>query len=78
MYNGFGFPTAIFAETDPRHHKALRDCMSPLFSKRAVDGLENLIADREDTLLKRIEAMSEKAEPIPIKNAFYCVTVKFP
>lgn len=77
FYNGFGFPTSLFALRDPHLHKIRKQTLGPLFSKSAVDNLaEGIIQSKLELLTGRWRQFAKERKPIPVQNAFFCFTVR--
>jgi hypothetical protein len=75
FYNGFGFPTSIFAQRDPVAHKIRKQTLAPLFSKSAVDGLEGIVQENSGQLRDRYAEFARKGKPVPVQNSLFCLTV---
>lgn len=51
LYTCFNEDESMFCYLDPRQAKSRKDVMSPLFSRRAIIKLENLIQDKVNRFL---------------------------
>lgn len=75
LYNGFGFPNALFNLTDPEVHRRRRKILNPHFSKQSIGVLEDMLYAKIRKLIMKIERISENGELIPVRNAFLSLTV---
>ncbi|KAF9457911.1 cytochrome P450 [Collybia nuda] len=72
LYKCFGMDEGSFAIVDPHKSKKRREMLLPLFSRRAILKLENIVQEKVHTLITRIVAHGRK--PVDMSLAFRCTT----
>ncbi|KZP06225.1 cytochrome P450 [Athelia psychrophila] len=72
-YSSFDQDECLFARPDPQLSKAQKDVLSPLFSRRAILKLENVIQEKVDLLFSQILVHSNG--PIDLYYAFRSMTI---
>lgn len=55
-------------------HRAKRQVLDPVFSKRRVNMMEDYIYDEIDRIFHKIDEYTEKGEEVPLHEMFYCYT----
>lgn len=56
-------------------HRAKRQVLDPVFSKRRVNMMEGYIYDEIDRIFHKIDEYSNRGEEVPLHEMFYCYTV---
>jgi cytochrome P450 len=69
-------PTAINVLLDPIVHRQRREMLSPSFSKRRINMLEDLMYDELDRVFEKITEFVNQGRVIPIQEAYYCYAVR--
>ncbi|KAF9039634.1 cytochrome P450 [Hymenopellis radicata] len=64
---------SVFGTVDVQKHKARRDTINPLFSRRAILKLENVVQEKVDLLLQQIRAYD--GAPVNLFFAFRCLAM---
>ena len=77
FYSAFGAPGAAFTTTSNELHRVRRAAQSPLFSRKIVLQLENVVHDKANKLSKRIESGLEDGNPngVDLHYGFRAVSV---
>ncbi|KAF9019750.1 cytochrome P450 [Hymenopellis radicata] len=68
FYKRFGNDDSVFGMTDVREHKQRREILNPLFSRRSILRMENLVQDKVDLLVDQIRAYH--GEPVNLFRGF--------
>lgn len=74
MTRAFGMPDVTFCTTSHFHHRLRRSAIAPFFSKQRVLGLQNLVRRHVSKLCTRIEEFRVTCRPLPVLEAFSCLT----
>ncbi|KAF9003841.1 cytochrome P450 [Hymenopellis radicata] len=73
FYACFGVEDSTLGITDVEEHKKRRDILNPLFSRRAILKLENVVQKKVDLLMDRMR--SHHAEPVNLFRGFKCLAM---
>jgi cytochrome P450 len=57
-------------------HRAKRQVLDPVFSKRRINNLESSIYDEIDRIFEKVDQCQKNGEEVPIHELFYCYTVR--
>ncbi|KAI0201516.1 cytochrome P450 [Astrocystis sublimbata] len=55
-------------------HRAKRQVLDPVFSKRRINNMEGSIYDEIDRIFEKVEAFRNNGEQVPIHELLYCYT----
>ena len=75
FYNFLGTGASAFTTGDADLHRSRRSTLSKYFSMARVNQLEPLIRDRAAKLLTRLKEYGANGRPIPMSNAYRCLTL---
>ncbi|KII83645.1 hypothetical protein PLICRDRAFT_119247 [Plicaturopsis crispa FD-325 SS-3] len=70
LYDAFQANSSLFGTPDWPTAKALKDTLSPLFSRRAILKLETVIQDKADKLISRLTSFETSNVPANLYMAF--------
>ncbi|KAI3606063.1 benzoate 4-monooxygenase cytochrome p450 [Moniliophthora roreri] len=74
FYNTFGQPDSSLSFIDPQKARSRRALLNPLFSRRAILKLQNVVQERVDKLVQRLSAWPQN-EPVNLAFAFKCTSL---
>lgn len=75
FYDCIGVPTAAFGTINPHVHRARRSILNPMFSKRRITEASAIMEGVVQKFCGLLDTFCEDSRPVPLSNAFYCVTV---
>ncbi|KAF9019751.1 cytochrome P450 [Hymenopellis radicata] len=73
FYRRFGNDDAAFGMTDVQAHRKRRDILNPLFSRRAILKLENVVQDKVDVFMEQIR--HHNGEALDFFHGFQSLTM---
>ncbi|ESK87846.1 benzoate 4-monooxygenase cytochrome p450 [Moniliophthora roreri MCA 2997] len=74
FYDCFGQSGSSFSFYDPQKSRSRRALLNPLFSRRAILKLENIVQEKVDKLVQRLSTWP-KGEPVNLSYAFKCTSL---
>ncbi|KAA8909835.1 cytochrome P450 [Sphaerosporella brunnea] len=74
-YGSIGVSSSAFGTTDQSLHRSRRSLINPMFSKRRILEASTIMQDVVMKLCTILETFCDSNKPVPLSNAFYCVTV---
>lgn len=74
MTGQFGNDLTTFSTDDHYHHRIRRGALNPFFSKQRVVGLQDMIWTHVEKLCQRFEEYKAAQKPLPVSDAFGCLT----
>ncbi|KAJ4983198.1 cytochrome P450 [Stagonosporopsis vannaccii] len=74
MTGQFGNDLTTFSTDDHYHHRIRRGALNPFFSKQRVVGLQDMIWTHVEKLCQRFEEYRTAQKPLPVSDAFGCLT----
>src|SRR5271154_1227253 len=70
----FGLPASVFTTVDHKLYRARRAALNPFFSKQAVARLLPMLHFMIEKLCGRIEESRKLGRPMPMREAYLCLT----
>ena len=75
FYDAFGLKTAAFGTTDNALHRVRRAAINPVFSRKAVLQLEDVIQAKTQKLVHRMEALLAEGKPVDLHHGYRALAV---
>jgi hypothetical protein len=75
FYDPFGLKTAAFGTTDNALHRVRRAAINPVFSRKAVLQLEDVIQAKTQKLVHRMEDILSEGKPVDLHHGYRALTV---
>ncbi|KAI2887858.1 hypothetical protein CBS11852_7358 [Aspergillus niger] len=69
MHKVLGAPTSTLAESDPVRHKQRKAPLEPLFSKKNILSLENMLMEHVDHCCQRFDELYSQGKPVSMEWA---------
>lgn len=74
FYQLFGLGGSTFATLDPIAHKRKRRALDPMFSRRSIMGIEDLVQLKTNLLCDKIKEVEAQGGIVQFYNAFVALT----
>lgn len=74
-YNAFGLKTAAFGTISNELHRVRRAAANPLFSRKAVLELENVVQSKVQKLIRRMNDRSSNTQPVDLHHGYRALAV---
>jgi len=75
FYDNFCLPYSTFATPSNEVHAIRRAALNPLFSRKRVLDLEEVIQDKVDKLIRRTTEAQQQGKPIDVHHAFRAISI---
>jgi len=75
FYDAFGLKTAAFGTTDNALHRVRRAAINPVFSRKAVLQLEDVIQAKTQGLVHRMEDILSERKPVDLHHGYRALAV---
>jgi cytochrome P450 len=75
FYDGFAIQYSTFATPSNEIHAIRRGALNPLFSRKRVLALEDVVQDKVDKLIRRTLEAKKDGVPMDVHHAFRAVSV---
>jgi Cytochrome P450 len=75
FYDAFGLKTAAFGTTNNALHRVRRAAINPVFSRKAVLQLEDVIQAKTQKLIHRIDELLSEGKPIDLHHGYRALAV---
>jgi hypothetical protein len=75
FYGSFGMKTAAFATTDNALHRVRRAAIHPVFSRKAVLQLEDVVQAKAQKLVHRMEEFLSQSKPVDLHHGYRALAV---
>lgn len=74
FYQLFGLPGSTFATCDPVQHRKQRRALDPMFSRRSIMELEDVVQSKVNFLCSRMKEIEAQNGIVHFYNAFVALT----
>jgi cytochrome P450 len=75
FYDAFGLKTAAFGTTNNALHRIRRAAINPVFSRKAVLQLEDVIQAKTQKLVRRMEEILSEGKPVDLHHGYRALSV---
>lgn len=75
FYDAFGLKTAAFGTTSNELHRVRRAAINPVFSRKAVLQLEDIVQEKTAKLISRMENLLAEGKPVDLHHGYRALSV---